>query len=108
MRITGIGRAFLVQNATQSVRLDADDNIIDCVTVGVAGRVLNVGFQQGPYSDIIMNFRVSMKTVELLEISGTGRMMLSGPAAVAQRTIAGVVNAGDSVQSGRTSRVSEV
>jgi hypothetical protein len=72
VHLTGIGSVYVTQDPTQSFRLEADDNIIDRVTTTVDNNVLTIGLQPGSYSKITINVFVSMKSVELLQLTGTG------------------------------------
>jgi hypothetical protein len=72
VHLTGIGSVYVTQDTTQSFRLEADDNIIDRVITTVESKVLTISLQPGSYSRITINVFVSMKSVELLELTGTG------------------------------------
>ena len=72
VHLTGIGSVYVTQDTTQSFRLEADDNIIDRVITAVDNKVLTISLQPGSYSKITINVFVSMKSVELLELTGTG------------------------------------
>jgi hypothetical protein len=79
IHLTGVGSVYITQDPTQSFRLEADDNIIDRVITTVDNNVLTIGIQPGSYSQITINVYVSMKSVELLEISGTGSFSMTEP-----------------------------
>jgi hypothetical protein len=72
VHLTGIGNVYVTQDTTQSFRLEADDNILDRVITTVDNNVLTIGLQPGSYSKITINVFVSMKSVELLQLTGTG------------------------------------
>ncbi len=79
VHLTGIGAVYVTQDTTQSFRLEADDNIIDRVTTTVDNNVLTIGLQPGSYSKITINVFVSMKSVELLQLTGTGSFTTTNP-----------------------------
>jgi hypothetical protein len=77
--LTGIGSIYITQSASQTFLLEADDNVIDRVTTTVDNNVLTIGLQPGSYSGVTINAFVSMKSVELLELIGTGKFTLIDP-----------------------------
>jgi hypothetical protein len=79
IRLTGIGTIYITQNASQTFLLEADDNIIDRVTTTVENHVLTIGLQSGSYTKVTVNVYVSMKSVELLELIGTGKFTVIDP-----------------------------
>jgi hypothetical protein len=79
IQLTGIGSVYITQDTTQTFRLEADDNIIDRVTTTVSNQVLIIGLQPGSYSSVTINVFVSMKSVELLELSGSGTFATTEP-----------------------------
>jgi hypothetical protein len=79
IHLTGIGSVYITQDTTQTVLLEADDNIIDRVTTTVDDHVLTIGLQSGSYTGVTINVYVSMKSVELLELSGSGKFTVIDP-----------------------------
>jgi len=92
--LTGIGEVYVTQDSVQSVRIEADDNIIDRLQLDVHSGKLNVGIQQGSYSHVTIKIYISMKSVESLELTGAGNFATVGPidAATLSCTISGAGN----------------
>lgn len=79
VHLTGVGNVYVTQDTTQSFRLEADDNIIDRVITTVDNKVLTLNLQPGSYSKITINVFVSMKSVEFLQLTGTGSFTTTNP-----------------------------
>ena len=71
VRVTGIGKVIITQDAQQSVRIEADDNVIGRIETSVHGGVLDVGLTGGSYSNVTINISISMSTIDRLESVGT-------------------------------------
>jgi hypothetical protein len=102
IQLTGIGEVFVTQDTVQSIRVEADDNIIDRLTLEVHGSSLNIGIQKGSYSHVTIRIYVSMRSVELLELTGAGNFAAVGPLD-ANALICRIVGAGNVTLSGRAS-----
>ncbi len=72
LRIVGIAKVYVRQDAGDSVRVEADDNIINRVTSSVSQGVLTVGLTNGSYTNVTVNIYATMTTVHSLSIDGTG------------------------------------
>jgi len=72
--IQNIGSVSLTQDNTQSIRIEADDNIIDEVITRKEDGVLLVGLKDGSYSNVTLRAYVSLKTIESLKINGAGNI----------------------------------
>ncbi|HLP17466.1 MAG TPA: DUF2807 domain-containing protein, partial [Bacteroidota bacterium] len=59
--VKAVGKVYLTQAETQSIRIEADDNIINSVVSEKKNGVLVVGLPDGQYSDITLRIYVSMK-----------------------------------------------
>ncbi len=77
--LTGIGEVFVTQDPVQSVRLEADDNIIDRLLVEVRNGNLSIGIQHGSYSHVTVKIYVSMNSVQFLQVTGAGNFAAVGP-----------------------------
>ncbi len=76
------GNVFVTQDrdAAHGVRIDADDNVIDRVeTAGNGHSVLIISLQSGSYKNISINVYVSMPSVEVVALSGTGNIRSTAP-----------------------------
>jgi len=78
VRIDGVGKVFVKQEGEHSVRIEADDNIIEHVKTSVSGGILRVGLRKS-CSSATVNIYVSMKDVSLLEVSGAGEVVTESP-----------------------------
>lgn len=78
IQVTGIAKVVIIQDTVQSLRIEADDNIMDRVTTAVSNGLLVIGLQKGSYSNVTVNVFASMKTIERLECVGTADFVTSG------------------------------
>ena len=79
IQVTGIAKVVLKQDTVQSLRIEADDNIMDHITTAVNNGLLVVGLRQGSYNNVTINVFASMKTIDRLECVGTADFVSSGP-----------------------------
>jgi hypothetical protein len=79
IQVTGIGKVTVRQDTASSLRIEADDNIIDRVTTSVNNGILVIGLQQGSYNRITINVFASMKEIAGLEAIGTADFVTTGP-----------------------------
>jgi hypothetical protein len=79
IQVTGIGKVFVKQDTVQSLRIEADDNIVDDITTSVGNGLLVVGLRQGSYSKITINVYVSMRSIDRLESIGTADFSTVNP-----------------------------
>jgi hypothetical protein len=79
IQVTGIAKVVITQDTVQSLRIEADDNIVDLVTTAVSNGQLIVGLQPGSYSNVTVNVFASMKALNRLECVGTADFVTSGP-----------------------------
>jgi hypothetical protein len=70
--IRSAGKVILTQDSEQSVRVSADDNIIDEVITREENGILIVGLRDKSYTDIHLNVYVSLKEIRNLTIEGAG------------------------------------
>jgi len=68
------GNIFLTQSDTQSIRIEADDNIIDKIEASKDDENLEVGLMKGSYSEITCKIYVSLKSIRSLLINGSGNI----------------------------------
>jgi hypothetical protein len=126
IQVTGTARVVVRQDTLESLRVEADDNIMGRLTTSVRDGVLLVGLEQGSYSNVTINVYAAMRTLSRLEsvgaaefssagpistdaivcsISGAGKITLTGSAA---RQTVQVSGAGDVHNSGLTSSLCSV
>ena len=72
LSIKSFGDVYLTQDDNQSIRIEADDNIIDQVITREENGVLVVGLENGSYSNVTLRVYASLKTIESLAINGAG------------------------------------
>ena len=66
------GNVYLTHGDDQSIRIEADDNIMGRVVAEREGGTLVVGLPEGKYSDVTLRFYVSMKHIRCVELDGAG------------------------------------
>ncbi|HLP17484.1 MAG TPA: DUF2807 domain-containing protein, partial [Bacteroidota bacterium] len=71
------GNVYLTQDDNQSIRIEADDNIMGKVIVERRHGILVVGLKDGDYSDVTLKVYVSMKHINSLSIEGAGTIECS-------------------------------
>ena len=88
------GSVYLTQDNNQSIRVEADDNIIENVITRNDNGVLTVGLEDGCYSDVKVKIYVSLKSIEAISINGAGNIIVQNP--IASNNVACLINgAGD-------------
>lgn len=75
--LRGIGEVRITVDGTESLTVEAEDNLIDQLTSDVRGNTLILGTDRPirPTEDVI--FTVTMQTLEGIEISGSGAVTVS-------------------------------
>lgn len=79
VQIVGSGKVFLQQGTRQSIRVEADDNIIDRVVTRCENGYLITGLEEGSYSNTTVNIYVTLTAIEDVEILGAGDVVATGP-----------------------------
>ncbi len=74
VRIDSAGRLELSVAADTSVEVEADDNVVDRVHTQVVDGILVVGLDAGSYADVTLVVRVAAPALEVVEITGAGRV----------------------------------
>jgi hypothetical protein len=74
INVTGVGEIYVVQDSQQSIRVEADDNILDKVIIEEKDGILQVGLKHGSYSDITLKVYVSLSAVRYLALNGAGNI----------------------------------
>ena len=70
------GDVILTQDNTQSVLVEADNNLIDDVITQADNGVLSVGLQSGNYKDATIKIYISLKTIKEISINGAGNVTI--------------------------------
>jgi hypothetical protein len=76
LTIQNIGNVFLTHDNAQSIRIEADDNIIDEVITRREDGMLLFGLKDGSYSNVTLRAYISLKTIESLIINGAGNITM--------------------------------
>ena len=79
IRVTNFGKVFVTQDTVESLRIEADDNIIQRVRTSVSGGILVVGLDNGSYDHITVNIYASMRSIRRLESVGAADFLSTGP-----------------------------
>jgi hypothetical protein len=78
--LEGIGRVVIEQGGTESLTVSGDDNLLHYIETDVRGSTLVLGEKSGvrlsPSQDIV--FKVTMRKLNALDISGSGVAQASG------------------------------
>ncbi|MDQ4143260.1 MAG: DUF2807 domain-containing protein [Actinomycetota bacterium] len=77
--LRGSGRLLIEQTGTESLSVEAEDNILPLVTSEVSGRVLELGLRPGSRirSARPIVYRLTMKDLHGIEVSGSGDVSAS-------------------------------
>jgi hypothetical protein len=78
IQVTGIAKVIIKQDTAQSLRIEADDNIMGLVTTSVNNGLLAVGLKEGSYNNITVNVYASMKSISRLECIGGAEFLTDG------------------------------
>ncbi len=73
------GNIYLNQDSVQTIKIEADDNIIDKVVTQYQDGTLITGLQKGSYSDVTVKIYISLNTIENLSIDGAGNIVVQNP-----------------------------
>ncbi len=79
VQIVGSAKVYLTQDTHQSIRVEADDNIIDRVVTRCENGYLIVGLDEGSYTNTTVRVYVTLTTIENLEIIGAGDITTTNP-----------------------------
>jgi hypothetical protein len=79
IRITNYANVIITQDTVESLRIEADDNILYRVQTQVVGGVLIVGMPEGSYNNITLIVHASMRNVLLLESTGAADFTATNP-----------------------------
>lgn len=82
VRLDGAGRLLITQGATESLEIEAEDNILENLTAEVRGDTLILGFQNQFWRKTViptMGITYTMTVVELTEITFNGAGELKMP-----------------------------
>lgn len=76
VKLLGIGEVSVVQGDEETLRIEAEDNLIPYITTEVKGDTLEIGFKSGLPLSVWptkpVKFYVTMKSVEGLQVRGSG------------------------------------
>ncbi len=76
LKIKNIGDVYLVQDTSQSIKVMADDNIMNNVITSAEDGTLLIGLKDGSYSNITFKVYVALKSICHLLIEGAGNISI--------------------------------
>jgi len=79
VRIAGSANVFVTQDTKASLRVEADDNIMEKVRTTVDGNTLVIETDGGCFKNVKLNIYASMVDVKRLEITGSGAIENKSP-----------------------------
>jgi len=80
VQIKGFGKVHISQGSSQSLRVDADDNVIDQVRTSVEAGMLLVDMEKKvSYANVTIEIYVTVPDLERLEITGAGDITTESP-----------------------------
>ena len=74
IHITSVGKVYVTQDTVESVRIEADDNIIGLISSSISAGVLEVKLHDGSYSNVTIRIYATPKNISLLSFTGAGEM----------------------------------
>ncbi len=77
--IKSVGEVYVTQSETQSIRVEADDNIMSSVVSENQSGILVEGLKDGSYSNTTVRIYVSLKNIRFLTIEGAGNIETVSP-----------------------------
>ncbi len=77
IKLDGTGRLIITQGTTESLEIEAEDNILDELTSEVQGKTLMLGFQDQPWRTTLLPtkgivYRLTVKDLTGITINGAG------------------------------------
>ena len=75
--LSGIGQLIITQGTTESLTIEAEDNILPQITTSVVGDTLNIDFKNDNFQDNVIPtkpiiYHLSVKNIDGIQISGAG------------------------------------
>jgi hypothetical protein len=79
IEMSGIGTLYITQGEVESLKIEAEDNILPKIKSEVRNGILSLGFGVDDWSDIVqptkpINYYVTVKDLTRIELSGAGRV----------------------------------
>lgn len=78
IQLLGVGKVYVTQDSVESLRIEADDNIVGLVETSVSGGDLTIQLRDGSYSNITLRIYATLKRPGLLSCSGAGEIRTTG------------------------------
>ena len=72
--LAGFGNLYIERGETESLRIEAEDNLIDYITAEVRGDELEIGWQKGimPITTKSINYYLTVKELDTITLDGAG------------------------------------
>jgi hypothetical protein len=79
VKFTSVGEVTLEQGATESLEIEAEDNLLPYIRTEVEGGRLRIGTERGVSLSptITIRYRLTVKEIEGIELSGSGKIVTS-------------------------------
>ena len=105
VRLAGAGDAVVEQSGTESVTVEAEDNLLPLLETTVENGVLRLGVKDGVgvHTTRPIRYRVSARTLNAVSVSGSGRVHATG--IDAERFSASISGSGTAEVAGRADDV---
>lgn len=101
IQVTNVAKVFVMQDTLESLRIEADDNIMDSVATSVNNGMLVVGLKDGSYNNVTVRVYASMKSIKRLESRGAADFSATNSIQT-DSIVCRIVGAGSITLSGRT------
>lgn len=79
--LSGIGDLTITQGDTESLKIEAEDNLMPLIESDVRGGTLYLGFKDQPRQNVLptksIKYTLALKTLDSLEVSGVGNAQIS-------------------------------
>jgi hypothetical protein len=77
VELSGIGQLIISQGTTESLTIDAEDNVLPMITTTVTGDTLHIDFKNDNFQDNVIPskpiiYHLAVKTINAIQLSGAG------------------------------------
>jgi len=79
VQLDGIGNVIITQDASEKVRVEADDNIVDSITTEVHDGTLRIGLKEASCDRVTGNIHISARKLDAAVLEGDGGFEAAAP-----------------------------